>query len=554
MGSRILRIMDLGVLVLIVIGAGKIVCTCGTRGFFAFDQSIVFDGAYRVFQGQIIYKDFVIPVGPITFWLQALFFFLGGVSYRSYVAHAAVGNCLASVCVYFILRRLYPTAKLWPALGSLLTALYFYPPFGTPWLEQTAFLFVLIGLLLIILPASDPQKPPYLSAFAAGVCAALAFLSKQNAGLFSMPMLLALVLFRRLTSWNSLWKGCLIFFLGLSATALAFLTWLWIWSDFHLFWKHVFTIPSGEGLRRLSGDMYHTVVTLTLSDGPFADRLGFVCGGVAAGLFLLVCLWNLRQDPRMWMADATACFLALGAVFTQNSFILSTKNQPENGYPFLGIILAAGGASVWKMLRLQLAISFQGTPLQLPSPKLVRGFFLLGFAGLTAWIGAVGFRAAWSRSVHDLFEGADFSQRCQVPILGEIKWSSPTSKLGQQLTTSQLEAIVSYLQKRDERFVVFTDYTILYAMLRQPSPQPLLWFHKGLTYPQTYDPQIDRWIADSLAANEVKTALVEENAWWGDARKTLEEDFPLVQQFLLENFVQHDPIGPFRIYERITTK
>ena len=46
--------------------AGWICYVSGMRGFFAMDQSIVFDGGWRVLQGQIPYKDFVIPFGPIS--------------------------------------------------------------------------------------------------------------------------------------------------------------------------------------------------------------------------------------------------------------------------------------------------------------------------------------------------------------------------------------------------------------------------------------------------------------------------------------------------------
>ena len=71
----------------------------GTRGIFPLDQSIVFDGGYRVASGQVIYRDFVAPSGPLVYWLQGAVFKLFGVSYRVYILTAAGYNALAAAGV-----------------------------------------------------------------------------------------------------------------------------------------------------------------------------------------------------------------------------------------------------------------------------------------------------------------------------------------------------------------------------------------------------------------------------------------------------------------------
>ena len=57
--------------------AGAIVWDVGHRGIYLFDQSGVFDGGWRVLQGQVMYRDFRAPYGPVVFWLQALFWQVG---------------------------------------------------------------------------------------------------------------------------------------------------------------------------------------------------------------------------------------------------------------------------------------------------------------------------------------------------------------------------------------------------------------------------------------------------------------------------------------------
>src|SRR5690349_18534714 len=61
----------------------------GHRGLFMLDQSIVFDGAWRMVQGQVPYRDFVMPFGPVTFALCALMFRVAGVDFSTLVLTAA---------------------------------------------------------------------------------------------------------------------------------------------------------------------------------------------------------------------------------------------------------------------------------------------------------------------------------------------------------------------------------------------------------------------------------------------------------------------------------
>ena len=54
------------------------------RKFVLFrDYSIIWDGAYRISQGLVPYVDFGMPVGPVAFYLPALFFKFFGPSWLS---------------------------------------------------------------------------------------------------------------------------------------------------------------------------------------------------------------------------------------------------------------------------------------------------------------------------------------------------------------------------------------------------------------------------------------------------------------------------------------
>src|SRR5215510_14031112 len=76
----------------------------GRRGFFPLDQSIVFDGGWRIASGQVPFRDFVAPSGHIPSLIQAAFFKTFGVTWFAYCLHASILNGLFAVIVYALLR------------------------------------------------------------------------------------------------------------------------------------------------------------------------------------------------------------------------------------------------------------------------------------------------------------------------------------------------------------------------------------------------------------------------------------------------------------------
>ena len=77
----------------------------GHRGIYLYDESTVFDGGWRILQGQVMYRDFFAPYGPVVFWLQSQFFRLMGVTFSSMVMAGGVVNAIAVACVIWILRH-----------------------------------------------------------------------------------------------------------------------------------------------------------------------------------------------------------------------------------------------------------------------------------------------------------------------------------------------------------------------------------------------------------------------------------------------------------------
>jgi hypothetical protein len=100
----------------------------GRVGLMPLDQSIVFDGAWRLLCGQVPFRDFGTPAGLAPIALQALLFGAFGVSWFVYCLHAAIFNGLFCVLAFRLLRR--PSTG--PSAGSCST-----PPSASPTWSST---------------------------------------------------------------------------------------------------------------------------------------------------------------------------------------------------------------------------------------------------------------------------------------------------------------------------------------------------------------------------------------------------------------------------------
>jgi uncharacterized membrane protein SirB2 len=454
-------------------------------------------------------------------------------------------NVLASVLSWLILKTLFRRTIWLPFVGGLLTAVWFYPPNGTPWLEQTAFFFCLLALLGVLYGLkhrSLTSRYKRLLFFGAGVSLWFAFLSKQNAGAFFVPVCFVLFVVDTFSKENdrsleSKLKNLLdlgIFAAGWLIGAVSFVLWLLLRSDVANFWRYFFEIPLLKiGSERLPGSVWAWLEAIMLGRTPPVVIILSLISVCVALLFAWLAHGSEKESPGQRKNRLLAAVLAPGLVFYQNVFTISTNNHPANGVPFVGIIvaIALGLALPSSRQRNQvLRIATYGTMLVL----MVITFF-------------VGADVAASRDVHGIFKKSTFPTYMAVDELSALRWGQPT-RIGKTITPDHIERVVAYLDGRGENFFVFPDFTIFYGLLGVPSPQPLVWFHEGLTYPSADhdDPSLDAWIVSDLKENQVRVVVIEQESHFHTERRL--EDFPLLQAYLAEHFELDETIGIFELY------
>ena len=67
------------------------------------DSFVLYNGGYRVLSGYIPFKDYWLITGPLLDYLNAFFFLIGGISWKSYITHSSLFNLLISLSTYFFL-------------------------------------------------------------------------------------------------------------------------------------------------------------------------------------------------------------------------------------------------------------------------------------------------------------------------------------------------------------------------------------------------------------------------------------------------------------------
>ncbi len=557
--------------------AYRLTFLAGERGFFAFDQSLVFDGGYRVLSGQVPYKDFVSIHGCLVFLLQAAFFKLLGVNYYAFIFGAAAVNVAASLLALYWVRLLFPGRKVLSWSAGLLTAVWFYPIFGTPWHKQTGFFFALAAMALVtysILSGGEWKWKRAGTCFLGGAAAFLSAMGYQAAGLLAFPIFIALILTAYLPDLKKTSAQLAVFLAGFLACALLFAAWIWAKSDWGAFWTYTFLYPMDLALGRARDGGW----------GKFAEALlmGFT-GWVPEHPILrpsavkLVPLWirllllaayaaSVWTSFRFFVTDSgrsapeerrnvIAAHLCICLVHFQYFFMASTLSAPVNGLPYIGIACAMGfGLFDDRVLKSIAAPRF--TPFLLPARSAKIIFVTMAFmaAFFLSWKGV---QAALERKQHFPFiqYPAKFGHYMEARGLERLKWGDPTHAVRvsdevlnmAQIKESDVTDLLAYLRASGKNFFIFPDHTFFYGLAGVPSPQPILWFHKGWTYPRAYDSALDARIVSDLVRNDVRIVVLEDESFQGTP-ETL-SDFPLLKAHIENNFVQAGGMGLFNLYE-----
>jgi len=73
----------------------------GNRGAFPLDSFHFFDSGYRIQNGDVPFIDYWLVKGVLLDYIQAIFFYIFGLNWQSYVLHASSINALITISTFW---------------------------------------------------------------------------------------------------------------------------------------------------------------------------------------------------------------------------------------------------------------------------------------------------------------------------------------------------------------------------------------------------------------------------------------------------------------------
>lgn len=494
----------------------------GHLGFHFEDLSIPFDGGFRVALGQEPFVDFVAPIGPVLFLQQGLVFKLFGVSLEVFLLHAAVLGALSTWMVWGWMRRSDP----WLAgVAAGVTLAWFYLPVSAPYIDTTAFFWVLVALA-VAFPAgfeTAPGSAPPWRLVLAGCCAGLAILTKQNIGVLGTAGLALLLVIHH---WR-LRAGVLF---GVGATLPVALLMAYVasrggWSAFVEYFWHV-PLDSGrlKYIMPWAGRMVIKLWRPELINSDMSFMMGKAIRELMAYGIVLWMGWRWLRNHSL--GDRTgqrlACVLAAFLLLLQQWSFNTSNNDEVLYWPFLGLVLASICRGLWGDSSAERAS--------------LRRF--MAAAGVLTM--AVGIGLAASRVAHSQFPER-LTHRMEHPRLEGLRLTPQEGH--------DLEALLTFIDRSvgpHDGLFVLGHTTLIYGASGLEPPQPLLWFRAGVSYAESDSASTDLMIVKSLEDHKVEWIVLDPVG-----ADELLEDFPGVARLLEERFRPHVDLGGYRVHRRL---
>ncbi len=423
----------------------------GFRSLMALDQNIVFEAGARISQGQQPFSDFYLPFGLTPAYLQAILFRIFGIQWKIYVLHACIINGFTAVVIYRMMRLLtsYPISICF--FVSFYTTLVFYTLPATPYADNHAQFFCLLGLYTFLLAMY--KKSSYL--FWVPLCFLFAFFSKQNPTFFYLILMIGLGIF----NYSFIRKNIRWFLLSWIPVLFLVVYFVLKWRHTESIFYYQWTLPSGIGSKRFSSfNLYSFKEYFQLS----FDGAKYLILLLPLSIYFLI---KQKTNSKRWnqvMVGSGVFFITLLSAFV-------TMNQQQNAYAFLTPALFILLAPIYlffetwkKPFGIITCLVFIACSLILIRPK-------------TDFI------------VYRGFNDVDYSYKNE-PTSYNKNLDIYLQQLCPMATNAEYDSVMVFLKNSDKNFIWFGDASFIGSILGNSSPNPLIFYHLGLSYP---DPKND---------------------------------------------------------------
>ena len=162
----------------------------GFVGMMPMDNTVLFNGGYRVLKGYTPFSDYWLVTGPLLDYLNAFFFKILGVSWNAFIIHSSTFNSILAITSYYFFKKMGLT-NLFSFIYSLQISILFYPIVGTPFVDHHSTFFIILAFYGLILSIKTNNSNYY---FFIPTILCLSFLSKQTPAAYAIILISILIL------------------------------------------------------------------------------------------------------------------------------------------------------------------------------------------------------------------------------------------------------------------------------------------------------------------------------------------------------------------------
>lgn len=157
-----------------------------------------YEGAYRLYQGHVPYKDFGIPMGFMYWVVPGIFFKIFGPYMMSLVKAQVFLNIIAGLSFRAIFKNLSVTPGI-RFLAVLLFCISYSFLNYWPWYNHTVIVYELIALAFLMQFLFSVSRKRYIWLVLSGIFVFFSFFTKQDAGAMGFLVCLFIVLYSSLS-------------------------------------------------------------------------------------------------------------------------------------------------------------------------------------------------------------------------------------------------------------------------------------------------------------------------------------------------------------------
>jgi len=448
----------------------------GFIGIMPMDNTVLYNGGYRVLNGYIPFSDYWLVTGPLLDYLNALFFLILGVSWKTFIIHSSFFNLLIALASYFLFFQL-GLSKKFSLFYSLLISILFYPVVGTPFVDHHSTFFLILAFYIFIFAI---KKEDYIYFVYIPFFFCLSFLSKQTPAVYGLIAILPLIVLLCFLDKNNSKKILLYFIYGLIISSI-FLIIFFIFSNINIdnFIKQYILYAGSIGDYRISNYNFDIL--------KLVDKFKFINFFIFILFIMLITLFYKKKAKNIdILIILSSLFLVLVLIFHQ--FLTLNQNFIFFAIPYLCSITHIFYNKVFS-----------------------KNYFLIFFILICIFsVTKYHLRFNEHRKFNEL-EKVDLSKSIDAKILSQdlsgLKWISYRYPADPKKELKNLIKIKDILSNDKSKKAIFTDYQFLPSVLKTYDFSPNQWHHPTVSFPikeQKFFNEYKDFFINNLKKNKIE--------------------------------------------------